>query len=315
MRYLKHLYFLLILIIIFSCETAVDIDADFRERYVLTSLINCGSERQVVYLMKTYDDSEIGKNPDLSEIFIHSADIKIWYDYDVFEFTDTTLMGKDGELFNCYVADGLKPEGDNIVEIEALLPNNLLLSSETYIPKISKLRVEYSNAGKFFEDNPSHINIGWTNIGNYVYDPQLVVNYYAHDDTTKLLRQMNVPLDFVTNGSDTTFVYPKPANNPSLSINQKALDYALLEISGNDPIKSNYVIVNLELKLSVYDENLSGYYSSTHDFLDQFSISLDTKIYSNVNSGHGIFASYISKSLPIALDKEYISNFGYRHAK
>jgi Domain of unknown function (DUF4249) len=314
-KFLQIIYLLALGYIVISCDESVNTDAEFRERYVLTSIIDCDSERQIAFVTKTYDNTTSGINLQMETIYIHGADVKLWYKYNVFELNDTTIIDTNGKLINCYVTNDLKPEGDNMIEVEALLPNNLLLSANTIIPRVSKMRIESSNAGEIYNSPLSKVNISWTNIGNYIYDPKLVINYYFHSDTNSTLKEKIVPLDIIMEDSDTTIVYPKPTNKSSISIKKNALSNALSEISGNDPIKSNYVIVNLELKLNVYDENLSAFYYSSHQFLDQFSISLDTQLYSNIDSGLGIFASFISKNLRIGLDREYISSFGYRNAK
>jgi len=307
--------FILLLVFIYACEESVNTNADFRERYVLTSIIDCDSERQLAYVTRTYDPEIEEINPDVETVFLQDADIKIWYEYDVYEFEDTTLMSIDGKVASCYIVNDLKPKSNEIIEIEALLPNNLLLRSSTKVPSVSKIKMESSNGRQISQNTINELTVAWTNIGKFIYDPKFVINYYNNGDTNHTIIEKVVPLDFEINNSDTIYVYPKPSNRTNLGISKKALTNALNEISGNDQLKSNYVILNLELQMKVYDENLSAYYSSSHQFLDQFSITLDSQLYSNIEGGHGIFAAYIIKKLSIRLDNNYIRSFGYRYGQ
>lgn len=312
---IKKIIILIAIILLVSCEDSVNTNAEFRERFVLTSIINCESDNQIAYITKTYDNAVMEINPDNESIFVHGADVKIWYDYEVYSLADTTIMDSEGKLNSAYFINGLNPDGDKFIEIEALLPNNLLLSSITEIPSISKIRVENTNAGDISNNTHRRLNINWLSAGSFVYEPTLLINYFIHGDTNFTQRKKIIPIDIIKNNSETIYVYPKPSNQQSLVVDKSVLNKTMLELSEGITDKSKYVIVNIELALKVYDENLSAYYSSTHQFLDQFSISLDSQIYSNIKSGHGIFASYISKNLPIDLDKEYIKSFGYRYAQ
>jgi Domain of unknown function (DUF4249) len=313
--YLKLLYAIIFSFLLISCDDVVNTNAEFRERFVLTSIIDCESDKQIAYLTRTYDNTIVGRDPEIESVFVHGADIKMWYNYDVYDLIDTIIVDGNGNSNSCYVVNGLNPVGDKFIEIEALLPNNFLLSSITKIPSVSKLRVETSNVGEISKRSFNELNINWTNIGSYVYDPKLVINYYFHGDTNFNVIEHVVPLDIIDDKFETIYVYPKPSNQSSLSVDKNVLNSTMAEISKDDSIKSNYVILNMELQLKVYDENLSAYYSSSHQFLDQFSISLDPQLYSNIDSGLGIFASVISKKLAIGFDREYISSFGYRYAK
>lgn len=303
------------LIILESCDTAVSVNAEFRERYVLTSILDCEKNTQLVFLSKTYDNTLVGKDPNINSIFVKNAEVKMWYKYDVYDFRDTLIENLNGEEIECYVANGLKPEGDNIVEIEALLPNKLLLSSQTYIPKVNKIRIEGTNAGDISDQSVEDIYINWTNIGEYIYDPKIFIVYYNLTDSLSEPKFEEVPIDFVVNDNDTTVISPTPSNNTIILFKETSLRNSLLRISENDPAKAHYSIVNLQLRLKIYDNNLSAYYSSTHQFLDHFSISLDRKLYSNIDGGHGIFGSFNSIYLSVGLDKDYLSSFGYKYAK
>ena len=99
-RFLSKYCALFFLTVVFvSCDTAVDVNAEFRERYVLTSILDCEKENQIVFLTKTYDNTISGRDPDVNSIFVRNAEIKIWYRYEVYDFMDTVIEDKDGNLF------------------------------------------------------------------------------------------------------------------------------------------------------------------------------------------------------------------------
>jgi len=309
------IYLFIIVLCFISCDKSVDTSAEFRERYVLTSIIDCNKDNQYAFVTRTYDNSVTGLDPETESVFIHGADVKLWYDYQVFKLKDTILTDNDLKEKKRYTVSGLNLDGDKFIEIEALLPNNLLLSSITKIPPISEIKIEETNADNISNASSEILNIRWNNIGNYIYEPKLVINYYSHSDSNSNIQERIIPLDVIVEQLETILVFPQPSNNSNINFEKRAVDYIMRDLSKNDPVKSNFVIIGLELQLRVYDENLTAYYSSTNQFLDQFSISLDSKLYSNIDGGLGIFGSFITKNLSIELDEKYITLFGYSDAK
>lgn len=297
-----------------SCEKSLNTSADFRERYVLTSIIDCNKNEQFAFITKTYDHSITGINPNGETVFVKGADVKMWYDYNVYALKDTVLENPNLKEKNRYAINGLNPDGDRFIEIEALLPNNLLLSSITKIPPAQNIAIEETNIDELSKSHVNSLNMRWKNIGNYIYEPKLVVQYYSHIDSTTGIVEKVIPLDILIGQNETTFVFPQPSNISNISYEKSAVDYIFRELSKNDPNKSNYVIIGLELQIRVYDENLTAYYSSTNQFLDQFSISLDSQLYSNIDGGLGIFGSFITRKIFLKLDENYVKKFGYSDA-
>ena len=82
-------------------------------------------------------------------------------------------------------------------------------------------------------------------------------------------------------------------------------------ISQGDPNKKDYKIYGAVFTLMIFDENISNYYSTTNGFLDDFTIRIDEKDYSNIQGGLGIFGTYRTQSTGAVFTHNYIKSFGY----
>ena len=89
------------------------------------------------------------------------------------------------------------------------------------------------------------------------------------------------------------------------------IDRLMKSISEGDDDKQNYTILTMILDVHVYDINLSNYFVTTSQVLDDFSVQLDEVEFSNVEGGLGIFGSFITKKYVLKFDREYVGSFGY----
>ena len=82
------LYIICLVLFIFSnsCEDQVNTNAEFRERFVMSSIINCDTSYQILFLTRTYLSEIDGIDPDVENLFVHGADVKMWYNYEVYQF-------------------------------------------------------------------------------------------------------------------------------------------------------------------------------------------------------------------------------------
>ncbi|MFC2133026.1 DUF4249 family protein [Bacteroidota bacterium] len=311
-RALIIIIFALSSILYFSCHDEFSLEAQFKPRNILSCIIRPDTSLQVVSLSTSYQGE--GQNP-----YIHTeppaiigADVKMWFDNDVYQFRDTSLARNDTSRYNLpvnvYYNNELKPTEGGIVEVEALLPNGLLLTSLTQIPDVSGVSFALSDTlvppayGRFLELN-------WTNIGELIYDPKLVIVYFNRIDHQKY--ETEIPLNYFENGEEFTPNYPIASVKNSLVFEMNAIDRTMAEISEGDPDKTNYAITEIKLKVMVFDENLSAYYSSVQQFLDGFTIKVDQPDFSNVEGGFGIFGSYNVTEYNLKIDENYVDSFGY----
>jgi hypothetical protein len=60
------------------------------------------------------------------------------------------------------------------------------------------------------------------------------------------------------------------------------------------------------------DLSLSRYYSSVNGYMDQFSVRLDERTYSNIRGGDGIVGSATTTSFTYPVNARYAAHFGYK---
>ena len=65
------------------------------------------------------------------------------------------------------------------------------------------------------------------------------------------------------------------------------------------------------LELKVFDKNLSTYYLASGRLFDNYSIRLDSKDFSNISGGSGIFGSFIVQKMSIVFAFEFLAVYGY----
>jgi len=302
---------ILISCLILSCKEDFSTEAKYRERNVLTCIISPDTSFQAVTLFRTYR-VEGSPNQFTEYPFIDSADVKMWHDNQVYQFYDTTLerqnTGRYIESAKVYYNNSLKPIGGKYVEVEALLPNGLLLRAETLVPDVDKISFQGSST-EISSDNKNEIKFIWADEQRVMYDPRFLV--VVSNKITHQLNTVEIPIKYIVRNSAEEQVYPSITSQKSVIYESAVIRKAFQNISKDDSVKSNYVITGAYLELMVLDKYLSTYYSSIENFLDEFTIKVDLPDYTNIDGGFGIFGSYNLIKYNIAVDKNFIKSFGY----
>lgn len=291
---------------IYSCNEDFNVQADFIQRSVLNTVLRSDTTSQVMSIYNSYPESQIFE--DSIKPFISGADVKLWQNYELYQFderTITTVNNEGKSVTNVYyVCDTLSIESGSTIDIEAILPNGILLTSTVNVPDTKSM---YVTAGELLVpavNSPDEVYIGWNGSSKYLYVPKMYINFrHGSADT----QSVQVPLLY----QDDVPVYAKPENSAVFRIDRSVFDRTMSEISEGDPNKNDYVIFNAALKIGIYDRDLSSYYVSTQQFADEFTIKLDEPDYSNVSGGFGIAGSYIIKSFEVTLEDSYVRSFGY----
>ncbi|MBU2492692.1 MAG: DUF4249 domain-containing protein [Bacteroidetes bacterium] len=312
---LKILLLGLILILVYSCEEDLNPNAEFLERNVLTCVVRSDTNYQVLTLTRSYQVEGLDPNENKIDPAIKNADVKMWYNNKAFQFKDSSVARINNERYNTpvsfYYNNEMKPTPGKDIEVEALLPNGLLLRSVTTVPKTNSLYFTGSNRIISLDNKFGHIEITWTKFTNLYYHPVLSIKYYDNNLGDNQIKVKVVPIKYITSQGVEKPFYPIPSEQNTVTFDQTACDRAMREISGDNPVKSDYSILDAELKLMVFDENLSAYYSSVGTFLDGFTIKVDQPDFTNINGGFGIFGSYSIKYYKLNFTEEYVQSFGY----
>lgn len=311
---LKFLIIIFVLALTYACEEELNPNAEFLERNILTSVLRSDTSFQVITLSKSYEVNGIDPVSNQEDHFITGADVKVWYKDNVYQFIEDTLDRIDKSRYNfpvkIYYNENLKISENSEVEIEALLPQGFLLRSSTTVPHLSILK--FDNSSKFIHPDSltnDVIQFRWTRFENTYYHPVFVIRYYDKTVGNSVLLEKVVPLQYNDDGSQK---FTRPTNAQAVSYTLpnfvKALNEIVTQGSGR---KDDYSIIRGELKIMVYDKNLSAYYSSVGTFLDGFTIKVDQPDFSNVDGGFGIFGSFAIKRYTVITDRDYLLSLGF----
>lgn len=299
----------------FSCEESFNPKAEFRERYVLNSLIDCNNALQKVYVMRSYDTD--GNPADYGEdLYVRDAEVKVWYDGAVYIFQDSSEFVEDslGNMIEdfYYFNESLQPEGNKLIEIEAFLSNGFLLSSQTTTPNVYSGFFLNSDSILPPEDTTqTQIIIRWNSVADIIYVPKLMIEYYKVENSIPVYKEKEIPLDYYKEGGEDIPLYPSPSNRALYNYYINYIKKALIDLSVGDPNKLNYTITRIVFILEVFDLNMSVYYNSIKNYSDSFTVKVDEPDYSNVAGGYGIFGSYFKIEHELTVERKFLFPLGY----
>jgi len=312
MKYLKIFFFPVLIILSFSCKEDFSPYAGHDQKYVLNCILRGDSTFQYAAVTSSFGSSE-NFSSNVSDRFLKNADIRIWDDNEVYKFRDTVITtkiyGKETAI-NIYKTTGFVPKPNRKFEIVALLPDGKRLKSWTNLPK--QVNFEFSSSDSSIPSkNNQFVFVRWESAGeDLIYAPE--INIYYKKAGFPLGFAKKVPISYIKQDGKYYPNFATPSKERFVSIKMDAIRRAMNEISGSDPNKSNYTILTMIVHVHTYDKNLSEYYVSSAQSLDQFSINVDALDFSNIEGGLGIFGSYNSKKYVIKFNREFIGSFGYK---
>jgi hypothetical protein len=303
---LSSIYFL-------SCDNSFSPYAPFKEDYILNGIMRGDTSYQVVTLSHSYQPDNSNPLTYKTDPAIIGAHIEITYDNKIYVLRDSSIARTDTSQFDTpfsfYYTDSLRPDINKKISIKAVLPNGKILTAETTTPNAN------SNYYDFFEptsdiifppNNGRSPVINWKNLGNYIYAPDLNINYQVAGDSD--LYKIELPVRFDADGAP---VYAQPTNADFMSFDSSAVRVTLDKLADKYGGKSKVKIINITLNLLVFDEYLSIYYSSLQLGLNGFTVTIDNPDYSNIKGGYGIFGCYEKVTLPIYITSNYLNQLGF----
>lgn len=299
-------------IINFSCSEDLNPFQGYKEKYALNCVIRGDSLSQFASVTSSFpSDKQFSENP--SDRFLKNVDVRLWCGDEVYRFRDSTfkatIYGYETEI-NAYYIDHFITNPDDELEIEALLPNGKRLKSKTKMPKKISIEKSVSDTSIPSKDG-QNLFVRWTSAGDdLIYAPEVSI-YYKKAGVSKGMAK-KVPLEYIKQSGKYYPNFASPSKQKFITVKMDAIRRALEEISLGDENKQNYTIFTMIVHIHAYDKNLSEYYVSTSQTLDQFSVNLDAVDYSNIDGGFGIFGSYYSKQYVIKFNREFIGSFGYK---
>jgi hypothetical protein len=311
---------LLLSLISFSCEEDFNPKADFKQKYVLWSVINADyrylDTRHSVILSRLYNVD--GYDPSVNTIdpVITGADVRLYADDVEYLLEQDTTIRRDTSRYTTPIIyyrtiNPVKLRFASKLRVSAKLPTGEILRSETRLPVNQGLEFSDEFPGgvtTLFREMANSWTVWWSSEPNHLFFPRLTIRYTKKEnDTTTVLKTLQVPLRY--NGS--TPHYPDYTLEQSVNFSFDAIDSAMAKISEGDSDKSKYFVQSFVFDLLEMDSPFSNYYSSINGYLDNYSVRLDEMIYSNISGGIGIFGSTFLISRVIPVSDAYAKKFGY----
>ena len=299
-----------------SCEEDFNPYGDFKERYIFNCILRGDSTFQVAALTKSYNPATF--NPDLitEDVAIKGADIRILSVDSVYIFKDSTIARTDTSSyktpFRFYFNNYFSLTPNKEIEVEVLLTNGRRIKSATKTPP--KVQFDQQSADVISDQSPNLIQFFWNAAfsGQHFY-PRLVFTYSRKVNGTIEILTKEVPIKYSTEGGVEEPIFSQINVQTNLSVEKDAIIRALNEISAGDPNKQNYAIYEFAVvQVLSLDQHLSRYYSTTNASLDDLTVRIDEKDYSNIEGGYGIFASYIKDEYKLKFFPAFVQSFGYK---
>ncbi len=315
----------------FSCQEDFNPKTKISDKYVVSCIITLdyefyqsGIEARV---SRIFDTNGFDSSQDTVNHLIHGADIHV-------EYRGSNYILKEDSSYRVkyfYYKYGLRFYPSQTVYLYAKMPDGTVLTGQTLLPK--GLQLDYSFKFRHgFNPNLNRFLLGeafkvyWGNQENHLFFPKLYLNYSVyckpepvHGDEGPPTPPPNfkrytieIPTTFMNKNGHNEPVFVNYTYDGSISYNYSAIDSMVARISQGNPNKKNYRLDGFTFSFAELDEPLSKYYASTKGGLDQYSISLDESVYSNIKGGIGIFGSTRKYREGLGVDTAYARSFGYR---
>jgi len=307
---------LILCLFIISCEENFNPFGDYKERYVLTCLLDGNSNYQVATLSKSYFTGTFNPFDNTTDPSIQDAEIRIWLADSVYLLNDSTIERGDTSQyitpFKFYYTDKVKPVSNKVMEIEALLSSGKRLTAVTVTP--SDITFNNGNPTVIPPVDENYLNFSWRSQSVYTfYDIRFMITYFKNENGRSIKYKKEIPIAYNTHGGIEEPIFPSSGRSSSVSYPMETVTKFLQSISEGDENKSNYSIeIKPLIEVLVMDESLSRYYSSTNQALNDLTVRLDENDYTNIDGGLGIFGTYMTKKYTsISFVASYIQSFGY----
>ncbi|MCL5029536.1 MAG: hypothetical protein M1480_11040 [Bacteroidetes bacterium] len=301
-RNLLFILFIILVLLDLSCQEDFNPKTDFKEQYVLNCYIDLDYDfyhEATIYasVTKLYDVN--GLNPSQRKIDPFISGARILCDcqgnrYYLNEDTNGTIAKRPPpelkykfyywtKMFNIYpnysaFITAIMPDG------EVLSSNIKLLEGLQFGFSYDFIRGFTTKINRFLFGNT--FNISWGPIENRLFFPKMIIQYLKKGDYTHYEKE--VPLTYINRNGLSEPVYPFPTSSDNISYDYSSFDSTMAQIVHTNNFDGFF---GIDFEMVEFDGPLSKYYESTHGSLDDYSISLDQFVYSNVSGGLGIFGS------------------------
>jgi hypothetical protein len=309
---------LILSILLVSCEENFSPFGTYNQKFVLTCILNSDTAFQTATLSSSYFTGSFSPNDKEEDRSVKFADIRVWYEDSVYLFKDTMVVETDAlnntSVKNYYFNDRFKVAFNKPIEIEVLLENGKRLKAKSQTPKDISFK---SNSSVLIPPVSGNlINIYWTNGNNSsFYQPKLFFKYSKKVNNVVTIYEAEIPYNYTLINGLEEAVYPPASNKLSIVYNLDVITKTLNNLSKDEPENVTIsVYEKLYFTLSILDQNLSRYASSTSKSFNALTVRVNENEYTNIEGGLGIFGSYINKIYDrLRFQPSYIESFGYNY--
>lgn len=314
----KKLTLVLIIVIsilfFLSCDETLNPNAPFRERFSLNGIMRSDTSLQVITITHSYQPLDNNPLSYTEDPAITNAEVNVYYDNKLYRMRDTSIVRTDTSHYNSsvrfYYNPELKPEANKTIEVDALLPNGLLLQSVCITPDVEEIGFfSYENPRLIPDGTKSKIRIAWKDIEGVLYDYKLILKYRVKGDSSLYKREIPILYSGIPNNPKP--VYPIPVEDAKLDFDVETLTRSLNSLPEDGKTKKDYSFDGIDFALIVYDENLSKYFYSIRQAADGFTVRLDNPDYTNIKGGFGIFGSYVKTVYQLKIRADYLTSLGF----
>jgi hypothetical protein len=300
-----------------SCEEDFSPKTDFVQQYALFCIVDGDTSYQYAFIEKSYNVQGLDPSDYTGNPFVQDAGVTINYDDHEYPLKDSSSIINDKE-FDFYYTDSIRPDPGKLMKIKAVLPDGKILTGSTITPKSGNLSFQYQDvrSDTYIEQKDEGLFFIWHVFGEdttgILYLPKLTVNYFKKENGIDVLYHKEIPISYFRNGDRYLPNFPIVTSDNTLNYQMDAVNRAMNEISGDDPDKLNYTIIDADFELLLLDDNLAPYYLTIQTFLDGFTVILDQQDYSNIDGGYGVFGSFFRRVHHLSFSPDYVNSFGYR---
>ncbi len=294
-------------------------------RYYLFCIVNVtprGGDAQFAVVDRMYDVEGLNPAQNTVDPFVAGTEIRLSVRGQEYVFKRGTMARLDTSRYTTrvhyYSATGITIVAFDVVSVQAVLPDSTVLSAATLVPgfRPTESTPQYANGVTTLLNRyilGDKWVLDWENLVSeeHLFFPRLTLTYTITDSTGLRFFVKPVPLKYVEHNGQYLPVYPSPQTTPSLEVEFDALDRFMQSLGEGVTDKSTVHVQSITLRIIECDPALARYYSSVNGYMDQFSVRLDERTYTNIRGGDGILGSTYTSQFTYPVNAKYAQHFGY----
>ncbi len=308
-----------------GCEEDFSPKTSFTDRYFVFCVATAspaGSSVEYALISRLYDVPGLNPAANTEDPFVGGADIRLSVrnrDY-VLRGMEMPRVDQSRYLtpFRYYRALGVDIRARDTIAFRATLPDGRALTATAFVPPFKPV----TSTPRFVAGVTTQVNrftqgdawvLDWDDglREEHLFFPSLALTYSIAVGDVREGYTVAVPLRFILQAGVPVPVYPTYTTQQRIVVEFDALDRIMESIGARHADKSTIRIEWITFALPECDFAFSRYYTSVNGYLDQYSVRLDERIFTNIRGGEGIFGSATQSVFTYPVHPRYAAGFGY----